>query len=170
MYRTDKYKGSIGGTNDEKHNLDIHPPHPPVAKAPFDHMFNTTSSWTAEEKLSTSVFAPLSRYHAFQVAGFISSCRHLLPVIRQGWREQGNNHQLPIKVQDYLSTHLRMNTAEVRQCWELLLDEIMRESEHPLQNIMPAPHSTRESINTLTSLDLRECPNSDEDHFTKYHM
>lgn len=60
-----------------------------------------------------------------------------------------------MNVRDYLSSYLKLDAAAVTTCWDSLREEITGESEHPLQDIMPAPHSSRESIDTLNSLDLR---------------
>lgn len=100
----------------------------------------------------------LRRFHVFQVSGFISACRDLLPSIRQGWRDQGHNSDLPLNIKEYLSTRLKLDEEGIRTCWKALLPEILKQEASPLQQIMAPLAGSSESIGQLNALDLRTSP------------
>lgn len=94
--------------------------------------------------------------HVFQFSAFLSLCRHLLPSIRNGWKEQKQNEHLPTNVVTFLRSVLDLTHDEVHVLWERCKGEINQEDPNWLQDIMPSPMSSAESISLLYSLNLRE--------------
>lgn len=95
-------------------------------------------------------------FHVYQITGFISTCRQLLPSIHQGWREQAYEGRLPFNITEYLATQLRMTASEVNTCWKALKGEITRKEAHPLESQMPSLPTSRANVEHLNKLDLRK--------------
>lgn len=96
----------------------------------------------------------MGHINIFQLTGFISSCRQLLPSIRQGWRDQRNNEILPANIISFLCTYTRMTIAEVHTCWKIFEEDIQRSPEDPFTHLMPTLSSSTVTVNELHALEL----------------
>src|ERR1700754_4920036 len=95
----------------------------------------------------------LKHLNVFQITGFVATCQHMLPSIKQGWREQVHDSSLPTNILLFLKEHLKMNFNDIEACWRLLHDEITNESFADFRHIAAIPYATTENIKRLWSFE-----------------
>lgn len=95
--------------------------------------------------------------HLFQKAAFVSICRHLLPVIHEGWRKQKHRDHLPLNVLAYLCGYLQLDVEQVDTYWALLRYDVESQDTENYQHLIGGPHSTTESVRRLYTLSVRKC-------------
>ena len=98
----------------------------------------------------------IKHLNCFQVVGFMGTCREMLPSIRQGWREQGTNENLPTNVVAFIADHLRMRFSDVTKCWKLLSSTIMKENYDDFDHIIAHAYENAENVQKLWSFQLGE--------------
>lgn len=110
---------------------------------------------------ATTQIIPLlrdSQLHVLQVAGFITACKNLLPVIKEGWRVQLDDGRLPTNVVAFLCGFLRMTVEEVDLCWRAVNEEVIRAEAGSagLQHLMDGMWASRDGLHRLAVLNLRK--------------
>lgn len=100
-----------------------------------------------------------TRLHVMQIAGFMTACKNLLPLIREVWRARGERENLPTNILAFLCGYLQMTVEEVDMCWAVLSEDVLRSEEevNGYHHLMEGMWNSRDSIQRLAALNLREC-------------
>jgi len=100
-----------------------------------------------------------------QLAAFMSACNHLLPEIRQGWRDERQNETLPANVVQYLTEYLKLTSQDIGNCWTLMKHDIFQGIGDNIKHLTSEILTSVSSVEKLWQLKLGKYSSISADSF-----